>query len=45
MRIVIEIVAIRCQILRQKCTKFDFFLGRQGGKRKGGKDRGKQRRK
>jgi len=27
LRKVIEIVATRCQILRLKCTKFDFVLG------------------
>jgi len=27
LRIIIEIVAIRCQILKLKCTKFDFDWG------------------
>ena len=27
LRIIIKIVATRCQILRQKCTKFDFSWG------------------
>ena len=36
LRKIIKIVAIRCQILRLKCTKFDFGWGSAGREVRGG---------
>ena len=41
LRKIIKIVATRCQIVRLKCTKFDFGWGSAGGKGRPGGEGGK----